>query len=98
MEIYYIGLDIHKKTIAFCIKKPEGKIVNEGSIPAKRTSLTNWLTTLPGAWIGAMEATIFTGWIYDFLKPHAEELKVANSQMLKGSSGRCRDSYVSQQL
>ena len=83
MQIYYIGLDIHKKTIAFCIKNIEGKIVDQGSIPATRTALTNWLTTLPGAWIGAMEATIFTGWIYDHLKPHAEDLKVANSHMLK---------------
>jgi transposase len=30
-----------------------------------------------------MEATIFTGWIYDFLKPHAVELKVAHPEMLK---------------
>jgi hypothetical protein len=25
----------------------------------------------------AMEATIFTGWIYDHLLPHAEKVKVA---------------------
>jgi transposase len=30
-----------------------------------------------------MEATIFTGWVYDFLKPHAVELKVAHPEMLK---------------
>jgi transposase len=30
-----------------------------------------------------MEATIFTGWIYDFLKPYAFELKVAHPEMLK---------------
>jgi len=33
--------------------------------------------------MGAMEATLFTGWIYDFLKPHAVELKVAHPEMLK---------------
>jgi transposase len=33
--------------------------------------------------MGALEATIFTGWIYDFLKPHAVELKVAHPEMLK---------------
>jgi len=38
---------------------------------------------LPGPWYGAMEATLFTGWIYDFLKPHAIELKVAHPAMLK---------------
>jgi len=30
-----------------------------------------------------MEATIFTGWVYDFLKPHAVDLKVAHPEMLK---------------
>lgn len=30
-----------------------------------------------------MEATIFTGWIYDHLVAHAVELKVAHPEMLK---------------
>ena len=30
-----------------------------------------------------MEATMFTGWIYDHLKPHAAELKVAHPLMLR---------------
>src|SRR3954469_14650471 len=31
----------------------------------------------------AMEATIFTGWIYDHLLPHAEKAKVAHPLMLR---------------
>src|SRR3984957_12561681 len=31
----------------------------------------------------AMEATIFTGWIYDHLLPHAEKVKVAHPRMLR---------------
>jgi transposase len=30
-----------------------------------------------------MEATIFTGWIYDYLLPHAEKVKVAHPLMLR---------------
>src|SRR5579863_5806931 len=30
-----------------------------------------------------MEATIFTGWIYDHLRPHAAEMKVAHPLMLR---------------
>lgn len=37
----------------------------------------------PGHGFGAMEAAIFTGWVYDFLKPHAVDLKVAHPEMLK---------------
>jgi transposase len=81
--IYYIGLDIHKKTIAYCIKKVDGIIVDQGTVAAERQAVSRWLSELPGPWYGAMEATIFTGWVYDFLKPHAVDLKVAHPAMLK---------------
>jgi transposase len=80
---YYIGMDIHKKTISYCIKKLDGTVVREGIIASERKSLNKWLSELPGPWYGAMEATMFSGWVYDFLKPHAVELKVAHPAMLK---------------
>lgn len=82
-SIYYIGLDIHKKTIAYCVKRSDGVLVKQGVVPAQRKALLEWVSWLPGNWIGAMEATMFTGWVYDFLKPHALELKVAHPEMLK---------------
>jgi len=81
--IYYIGLDIHKKTIAYCIKRIDGTLVRQGVVPAERKALHQWQSELPGPWFGAMEATIFTGWVYDFLKPYAADLKVAHPAMLK---------------
>jgi len=81
--IYYIGLDIHKKTITYCIKRIDGFLVQQGTVLAERKALSKWLHELPGPWCGAMEATIFTGWVYDFLKPHAVDLKVAHPEMLK---------------
>ena len=80
---YYIGLDIHKKIIAYCVKAIDGSLVDQGKIDADRQSLEAWVKGLPGPWIGAMEATMFTGWVYDFLKPHAITLKVAHPAMLK---------------
>ncbi|WP_029910397.1 IS110 family transposase [Pelobacter seleniigenes] len=82
-SIYYIGLDVHKKTIAFCIKTLSGKNVRQGVVNAERNALRHWLAELSCPWMGAMAATLFTGWIYDFLKPHAVELKVAHPEMLK---------------
>jgi transposase len=38
---------------------------------------------LPKPWTVAMEATIFTGWIYDHLVPHAAQVKVAHPLMLR---------------
>jgi transposase len=82
-RLYYIGLDIHKKTISYCVKKVDGTIIEQGAIAAQRKTLLKWMEGLPGPWLGVMEATLFTGWVYDFLKPHAVDLKVAHPEMLK---------------
>jgi hypothetical protein len=42
-----------------------------------------WMTTLPQPWTVATEATIFTGWIFDHLLPHAAQVKVAHPVMLR---------------
>jgi len=82
-SMHYIGLDIHKKIIAYCIKTFNGKIVDQGTITATRKALNWWMEKLPQPWTVAMEATLFTGWIYDFLKPHAFKVMVAHPEMLK---------------
>ncbi len=61
----------------------DGTIVDQGMINATRKSLTDWVKKRKTLWIGAMEATLFTGWIYDYLLPHAQEVKVAHPAMLK---------------
>jgi transposase len=81
--MYYIGLDVHKRTISYCVKEASGAIHAEGRIPATRMDLDHWMKTLPQPWTAAMEATVFTGWIYDHLQPHAAALKVAHPLMLR---------------
>jgi len=81
--MYYIGLDVHKKTISYCVKDANGRIHDEGKLGATRNDLDSWMKTLSRPWTVAMEATIFTGWIYDHLLPHAERIKVAHPLMLR---------------
>jgi len=81
--MYYIGLDVHKKKISYCVKDGSGTVHAEGTVPATRLELDLWMKRLPQPWSAAMEATIFTGWIYDHLKPHAAALKVAHPLMLR---------------
>src|SRR5215472_2053612 len=82
-NMYYIGLDVHKKTISYCIKDASGTMHQEGKIGATRGELNSWMRTLPQPWTVAMEATIFTGWIHDHLLPHATQVKVAHPVMLR---------------
>ena len=81
--MYYIGLDVHKRTISYCVKDAAGCVHMEGKIGSTRRELDAWIKTLPQPRTIAMEATIFTGWIYDHLLPHAEKVKVAHPLMLR---------------
>ena len=81
--MYSIGLDVHKRTISYCVKDAAGCVHMEGKVGSTRRELDAWVGTLPQPRMIAMEATIFTGWIYDHLLPHAETVKVAHPLMLR---------------
>jgi transposase len=80
--MYYIGLDIHKKTISFCVKTADGTILEQGKIDARRETLEHWAARMPRPNSVAMEATMFTSWVYDFLVPRMDQVRVAHPAML----------------
>lgn len=80
---HYIGLDIHKRTVAFCEKLPDGKRVESGSFGTDHPSVVAWASGRTAPWIGGMEATLFTGHLYDVLKPFAIELQVGHPLRIK---------------
>src|ERR1700682_5494550 len=57
--------------------------VSEGVVKATRKDLDRWMATIPRPWMAAMEATIFTSWVYDHLLPHAAAVKLAHPLMLR---------------
>jgi transposase len=81
--IHYIGFDVHKKTIAYCVKIADGHIVEEGTLQAQRLELCRWAKRRQVAWQGAMEATLFSAWIYDTLKPYAQQLSMGHPAKIK---------------
>lgn len=85
----FVGMDVHKKTISTCGKDVAGQILFEEVVASSRPALKAWAEARPCRWKGVLEATMFTGWIYDFLKPYAVELVVGNPLRLKAiSSGK----------
>lgn len=84
---HYVGFDVHKKTISFCVKRGDGEIVAEGVLNSNRAELAAWAQSQKRGWIGGLEATLFTGWVYDALRPFARELKVGHSYQLRLISG-----------
>jgi transposase len=80
---YYVGFDVHRKTISYCVKTSDGRIVRESSIPSNREALSQWAESLEQPWCGGLEATICSHWIYQHLKPYALELKMGAPFRLK---------------
>jgi len=83
---HYIGFDVHKKTISYCVKGADGNILEEGILRALPMVLREWAGKRQEPWHGAMEATLFSGWVYDALKPFASALEIGNPSMMKAIS------------
>jgi transposase len=67
--------------------------VEEGKLRATHEALRRWAEERREPWRGAMEATLFSGWIYDALKPYAAELQMGHPAMMKaiGASKKKND-------
>jgi len=90
---HYIGFDVHKKSVSYCVRTADGRIAEEGKLPATHQALRQWAQKRKEPWFGAMEATLFSGWIYDTLKPFAAELQMGHPAMMKaiGASKKKND-------
>src|SRR5260370_9005721 len=92
---HYIGFDVHKKSISYCVKNVAGEIVEEGKLPAQRAALRQWAERQQQPWRGAMEATLFSAWIYDTLKPYAQRLDMAHPARMKAiASGKKKSDQI----
>ena len=100
MYEYFVGLDVHKQVIAYCIKAADGTIINEGSIKACRFDIDQWVRSIPGPWRGGLEATMFSHWIYRRLAPHAALLDLGNPARMKAicSGKKKSDKLVARSL
>jgi hypothetical protein len=45
--MYYIGLDVHKRTISYCVMDAVGSVHQESKIGSTRRELDCWIKTLP---------------------------------------------------
>lgn len=95
MSMTYVGMDVHKRTISVCARREDGRIVSEETIEARREALRVWAAGVAKPWVGALEATLFTGWIYDVVQPYAQAVKVGNPLRLKAiSAGKKKNDRI----
>ena len=86
MHSHFVGLDVHKQVVAFCVKTAEGKIVAEGTVKSTRAELDGWVKTVPQPWVGGMETTMFSHWIYYHLKDQGANILMGHAARMKAIS------------
>ena len=75
----YIGLDVHKRQVTFCILDENGQVEQRGKVVCTRESLARFATSLlkPADRL-VLEATTNTWAVVDILEPHVEKVVVSN--------------------
>jgi transposase len=81
--VYYVGMDVHKRSISYCVKRPDGAVEAEGQIKATRQALQEWAKLLPRPCVCGLETTIFSHWIYYLLEPCVDKVYMGHAQRMK---------------
>jgi len=75
----YVGLDVHKDTVEYCILDAAGKKIDGGNIVCEQSVLIRFATkTLCSKDHVALEATTNTWSVVDILEPHVAKIVVGN--------------------
>jgi len=81
--ILYVGLDIHKKSVSYCVRKADGQIVREGALDACRKDLVRWIQDAKEPWTARAAAPSFpAGWRRLGSLPAAPGIKTLTSLLL----------------
>src|SRR5260370_22559595 len=74
----YIGLDVHKESISIAVLNFSGKVVMEGVIETKASTILQYIDGLRGDLHLTFEEGTWAAWLYDLLKPHVTEVLVCD--------------------
>ena len=74
----YIGMDVHKEAISLAVLNSSGKLVMEGIIETKASSILQFFEGLCGSLQVTFEEGTWAAWLYDLLKPHVTNLVLCN--------------------
>jgi len=80
--MFYVGLDIHTKRIAFCVLSEKGQLVQRGQVRGLEEVL-RILKALPGRFEVCYEASCGYGHYHDLLRPLAARVLVAHPGQLR---------------
>jgi transposase len=78
MNVYYVGLDVHKASICIAALNAEGKLVMESVIETSAATILDFLKGLRGQLEVTFEEGTHAAWLYDTLKRTKAKVIVCN--------------------
>lgn len=85
----YIGLDVHARSCTFGVISERGKRLKSGVVETNGRALIEFIKTIPGRTHLCLEEGTQSGWLYELLSPHVNELVVTHLE--QESRGRKDD-------
>jgi transposase len=74
----YIGMDVHKESIAIAVMNSVGKLVMECVIETKASTILQFVDGLGGDLQVTFEEGTWAAWLYDLLKAHVTKIVVCD--------------------
>ncbi len=89
MKKYYIGMDVHKATIAIAVSDAYGKLVSQAIIETSTQAVRDFLHAVRGEVHVTFEEGNHAAWLYDIVEPVVKRVVVCNpkhnSKLMLGS-------------
>ena len=80
----YIGLDDHGSSCTFGVIGPSGRKIRSDVVETNGAALVRYLESIPGRKHLCLEEGVRSGWLYEILSPHVEEIVVAGVGKRRG--------------
>ena len=99
MSICYVGLDVHKATIAIAVLDQFGKIISQSIIETTTQAVRDCFTGLKGELHVTFEEGNHAAWLYEVVRPFVNRSVVCNHKHNKKKmSGSRNDRIDARQL
>lgn len=90
----YIGLDVHKESCTLAVVGPSGRRLTSRVVETNGRALVEAIRGVPGRRHVCLEEGTQSAWLYEVLRPHAEDVKVTLPARRRGPKDDLRDAWA----
>ena|SRR2546423_1152337 len=94
MKKYYVGMDVHKATVAVAVLDAFGKLVSQAVIETSTQAVRDYFRCLRGEVHAAFEEGNHAAWLHDVVQPLVRRVVVCNPKHNRGRMDGSRNDRI----